>query len=80
MQYTIEDIDRICPEAKDTLNLNQSQSAKIIGVSNGLLDLWRKQGVGPNYIETGTANRRGRVLYPKQSLADFLNNKIIVTN
>lgn len=80
MKYTIEDIDRICPDAKGTLNLSQAQSSKIIGVSNGLLDLWRKEGVGPNYIETGTENKRGRVLYPKQSIIEFLNNRIIVTS
>lgn len=41
--------------------LNTKDAAPRIGVSQGTLENWRCQGVGPKFIKT--PGRRGKVLY-----------------
>jgi predicted site-specific integrase-resolvase len=51
--------------------LNQTDTAKIIGVSPSTLENWRKDGIGPEWKKVGK-----RVLYPKIRVAEFLSNTI----
>jgi len=72
---TTEEINMIDPIYKKLVCLNQKQTADILGISSGSLENWRKEGIGPSYkkIENG---KRGRVLYPKSSIVEWLNNTI----
>lgn len=69
---TLEQMHLIKPEIKGLLCLNQKQTAEIMGVSSSTLENWRKEGLGPSYkkIDNG---KRGRVLYPKTALVEWLN-------
>jgi D-Tyr-tRNAtyr deacylase len=57
------------------LTLNESQVASIISASPSTLCGWRKQGLGPEYIKIA-AGKKGRVMYPKLALAEWLANTI----
>lgn len=72
---TTEEINMIDPLYKKLVCLNQKQTANILGISSGSLENWRKEGIGPSYkkIENG---KRGRVLYPKSAIVEWLNNTI----
>lgn len=72
---TTEEINMIDPLYKKLVCLNQKQTATILGISSGSLENWRKEGIGPSYkkIENG---KRGRVLYPKSAIVEWLNNTI----
>jgi len=72
---TVEEINMIDPLYKRLVCLNQKQTADILGISSGSLENWRKEGIGPSYkkIENG---KRGRVLYPKSAIVEWLNNTI----
>lgn len=72
---TLEEMQLIKPEIKGLLCLNQKQTAEIIGVSSSTLDNWRREGIGPSYkkIDNG---KRGRVLYVKTELLEWLNKTI----
>lgn len=72
---TTEEINMIDPAYKRLVCLNQKQTADILGISSGSLENWRKEGIGPSYkkIENG---KRGRVLYPKSAIVEWLNNTI----
>lgn len=48
------------------LNLCTKHCAIVIGVSPSTIETWRKQGIGPKYIQTG-----GRVMYPIKEIAKF---------
>lgn len=73
---TIEKVHEINPKFKNQLCLNQNDTSKIFGVSAGTLDNWRKEGVGPEYLQ----HKKGsRVMYPKQSIIDYINQNIIIT-
>ena len=52
---------------KDKMNLNSSETARIIGVSPSSIENWRKCGLGITYIEVV-----GRIVYPKRYIAEFL--------
>ena len=71
----LNEFDSIRPEYKGLLCLNQKQTAEIIGVSSSTLDNWRKIGLGPSFkkIESG---KKGRVLYPKIAIIEWLANTI----
>lgn len=56
------------------LNLNSKQTAKVIGVSPSTIEAWRKQGIGPEYIQTG-----GRVMYAIKNVAKWMVIKQIKT-
>lgn len=72
---TTDEINMIDPIYKKLVCLNQKQTADILGISSGSLENWRKEGIGPSYkkIENG---KRGRVLYPKSAIVEWLNNTI----
>lgn len=42
--------------------LDSKAAAPCIGVSQGTLENWRVQGIGPKFIKTGSG-KRGKVLY-----------------
>ena len=72
---TIQNLDEVNPKFKKLLCLNQKQTAEILGVSSSSLENWRKNSQGPSFrkIETG---KRGRVLYPKSAIVEWLNNTV----
>lgn len=63
------------PMFKKLICLNQKQAAEAIGVSSTTLILWRKDGFGPQYIKV-ERGKRGRVLYPKIEIAEWLSRTI----
>lgn len=63
------------PIFKKLICLNQKQAAEAIGVSSTTLILWRKDGFGPQYIKV-ERGKRGRVLYPKTEIAEWLSRTI----
>lgn len=71
----IEEINKIDPKFKRLLALNQKQTADSIGVSSSTLESWRKEGIGPAYKKVNNG-KRGRVLYPKQAIAEFLSSTV----
>ncbi len=72
--YIIEEINKLDPKFKKLLALNQKQTADALGVSSSTLESWRKNALGPEYIKSGIG--KGRVLYPKQKIAEYLQNTI----
>ena len=63
------------PMFRKLICLNQKQAAEAIGVSSTTLILWRKDGFGPQYIKV-ERGKRGRVLYPKIEIAEWLSRTI----
>ena len=76
--YIMNDINKI-QMAKESVTLNQSQAAKILGVSDSTLENWRKRSIGPQYIKIGKDGKQGRVMYPKIELAKWIANNLIKT-
>jgi predicted site-specific integrase-resolvase len=68
-QQIIENIN-LNPIYRSKLSLNTHQASELIGVSPNTLENWRKEGIGPEYIKMG--GKRGRVMYPKIAIAEFL--------
>ncbi|APW64420.1 hypothetical protein LPB137_00525 [Poseidonibacter parvus] len=71
----ISDIDAIDPSFKTLVCLNQKQTAQILGVSSSSLENWRSAGIGPSYKKINSG-KRGRILYTKSSIVEFLNNTV----
>jgi len=67
------------PMFKKLICLNQRQAAEAIGVSSTTLILWRRDGFGPQYIKVEKGGKRGRVLYPKTEIAEWLSRSTIKT-
>lgn len=63
------------PMFKKLITLNQKQTAEIIGVSSTTLINLRRDGLGPSYIKI-ERGKRGRVLYPKTEIAEWLSRTI----
>ena len=74
----IEEINKINPKFKQLIALNQRQAADSIGVSSSTMESWRKIGIGPNYIKMN-AGMKGRVLYPKIAIAEWLVSHSVKT-
>ena len=74
---TIEEINKISLKHKKLIAFNQSQTAEIIGVSSSTLENWRKEGIGIEYIKASNG-KRGRILYPKIKIAEYLSKTIKV--
>lgn len=74
----IEEINKINPKFKQLIALNQKQAADCIGVSSSTLESWRREGLGPSYIKINRG-KRGRILYPKVTIAEWLVNNAIKT-
>lgn len=74
---TIEEINKISLKHKKLIAFNQSQTAEILGVSSSTLENWRKEGIGIEYIKA-SSGKRGRILYPKIKIAEYLSKTIKV--
>ena len=74
----IEEINKIDEKFKKLIALNQRQAANAIGVSSSTLESWRKEAIGPSYIKMNNG-KRGRVLYPKTALAEWLVSHSVKT-
>ena len=72
---TIEEIDTVDPKYKKLICLNQKQTAELLGVSSSSLENWRKEAKGPSYRKVDSG-KRGRILYPKCEIVEWLNNTI----
>lgn len=73
---TLKELNMLLPEDKQkTACLNECFSAQVVGVSPSSLATYRKNGLGPEYIKIDNG-RKGRVLYPKTALVDWLNKTI----
>lgn len=74
----IEEINKIDEKYKKLIALNQKQAAEAIGVSSSTLESWRKEGLGPSYIKMNRG-KRGRVLYSKVAIAEWIANHAVKT-
>lgn len=66
-----ETIKQINEMGYKALVLNESQVAKIIGVSASSVSKWRREGLGPRFkkLDNGL---KAKVMYTKQSVAEWL--------
>ncbi len=76
--HIIEEINKINPKFKQLITFSQKQTADAIGVSSSTLEDWRRKAIGPNYIKVD-AGKRGRVLYPKIAIAEWLLSHSVKT-
>ncbi len=74
----IEQINQVDPKFKKLIALNQKQTADVIGISSSTLEDWRRRSIGPNYIKI-ESGKRGRVLYPKTAIAEWLYSHAVKT-
>ena len=74
-KMTLEELNFIKPEFKGLICLNQKQVSQILGVSSSTLENWRKVGLGIEYVKVDNG-RKGRVMYSKTAILDFLNKTI----
>jgi len=63
------------PVFKKLICLNQTQTAQALGVSSTTLINLRRDGLGPSYLKI-ERGKRGRVLYPKTEIAEWLSRTI----
>jgi predicted site-specific integrase-resolvase len=77
LSIIIEEINKISFLHKKAIAFNQSQTAELLGVSPSTLENWRKEGIGIEYIKAGNG-KRGRILYPKNKIAEYLSRTIKV--
>lgn len=73
----VEEINKISLTHKKSIAFNQSQTAELLGVSSSTLENWRREGIGIEYIKAGNG-KRGRILYPKHKIAEYLSRTIKV--
>ncbi|MDQ1267724.1 MAG: hypothetical protein QG567_1495 [Campylobacterota bacterium] len=78
ISHVIEEINKIDEKFKKLIALNQRQAADTIGVSSSTMESWRREGLGPSYIKMNNG-KRGRVLYPKTAIAEWLVNRSVIT-
>ncbi len=74
----IEEINKINPKYTQLITFNQKQTADAIGVSSSTLEDWRRKAIGPNYIKVNSG-KKGRILYPKIAIAEWLLSHSIKT-
>ena len=75
---TLEEFNLMLPKKlQNCVVLNQSQVAEVLGVSNSTLENWRKGAISLPYIKIDTG-KRGRVMYEKTKIVEFLNRNSIV--
>lgn len=73
---TLKELNILLPEKKQSSAcLNEAFSAQVLGVSASSLATYRKNGLGPEYIKIDNG-KKGRVLYPKTALVEWLNKTI----
>jgi hypothetical protein len=72
---TVEEINLIDPLFKKLICLNQKQTSKILGVCEGTLENWRRVSAGPAFIKVNNG-KKGRVLYPKTAIVEWVNQTI----
>lgn len=74
--FTLEKLNASLPENKKYCAcLSENFTAKIIGISSSSLANYRKDGLGPKYLKADRG-KRARVLYPKESIVEWINNTI----
>lgn len=61
------------------ITLNERQTSKILGVSPSTLAKWRHDGIGPAFIKNSPEGSKGRVLYSKFEIANWITNSSIKT-
>ncbi len=72
----LEMLNSLLPkEKRGSACLNEFYSAQVVGVSSSSMATYRKKGLGPEYLKVDNG-KRGRVLYPKTALCDWLNQTI----
>ncbi len=71
----IKEINDMDPRFKKLIALNAKQASEIIGVSASTMENWRKEGIGPEWKKVNNG-KRGRVLYPKVSIAEWIADTI----
>ena len=65
-----ETTDQITEAGFKKLMLNEKEVAKITGVSPSCLSNWRRDGIGIPYKKMN--GKRGKVMYPKRDLAEWI--------
>lgn len=73
---TIEALMQACADQNFPVHLDmvrETAAAYLLDRSVSTLQNWRAEGAGPRYQRTG--NRRGKIYYSLQSLADYLNQE-----
>lgn len=71
----LEEINNSNPSFKKLICFNTRQASITIGVSSSTLIAWRHEGLGPSFIKIARG-KRGRVLYPKIEIAEWLSRTI----
>ena len=75
---TLDEFNSIIPkEQKNCIVLNQKQTALLLGVSSSTLENWRKNALGLSYIKINNG-KKGRVMYSKENILNFINSNSIV--
>lgn len=49
------------------------EAAKLLSVSTNRLAAWRRDGKGPRYVKTGTA-QSAKILYPYKALTEWIED------
>lgn len=73
VEQIIKEINDI-PNFRGKLSFSPVTAAKLIGVSASTLESWRRAGIGPEYVKM--EGKRGKVMYPKIAIAEFLSQTI----
>ena len=63
------------PVFKKLICLNTKQAAEALGLSSSSLEVYRQEGLGPEYIKI-ERGKKGRILYPKIAIAEWLSRTI----
>jgi hypothetical protein len=76
---TIDYINDLFPKSRKSLCLNMRDAATVIGVHENTLRSWAKEkAIGPEYIKVNNGPK-ARVLYPKLSLLNWLEDSKVKT-
>lgn len=73
----LESINLLDPLYKKRVAFNQRETAQIIGVSNSTLENWRREGICLPFKKVDNG-KRGRVLYLKTDIAEWLSKTNVV--
>ena len=77
IEQALETINNASSDFSKKVCLSQAECSYLLGVSNSSLSGWRKAGIGPEYVKS--EGNKGRVLYPKVSIAEWMVNNLIKT-
>lgn len=65
-----ETMDQITAAGYKKIVLNEKEVSEITGVSSSCLSNWRKDGIGMPFKKMN--GKRGKVMYPKRDLAEWI--------